>query len=47
MVCQIAFEKLKSGLVNPYVLGFPEFDYPFILETDGSLKRYGAILSQK
>ena len=28
-------------------MSFPEFDYPLILETDASLKGYGAILSEK
>ena len=34
-------------MVNADVLGFPNFDYPFIPETDASLKGYHSIVSKK
>ena len=42
--CQIAFEKCTGKC---WCFGFPEFLYPSFLKTDGSLKGYGANLSQK
>ena len=44
--CQQAFELLKKKLTHSPVLGFPDFDKPFTLEVDASLKGYGAILFQ-
>ncbi|MEL7520029.1 MAG: RNase H-like domain-containing protein [Cyanobacteria bacterium J06553_1] len=46
--CQIAFEKLKSSLVNPPILGFPDFqsDEPLCLYTDASQFGAGAYLTQ-
>ena len=34
--CTRAFEKLKSCLQSPPVLGYPDFQRPFVLETDAS-----------
>ena len=43
---QSIFDQLKEKLTNAPVLGFPNFDLPFIVETDASLKGLGAILAQ-
>jgi len=44
---QLAFEKLKSALVNAAPLPFAVFDgTPFILDTDASNEGMGAVLSQ-
>ena len=45
--CQSAFETLKGKLVNAPVLVYPNFDCPFVLETDASVRGLGAVLSQK
>ena len=45
--CQEAFESLKVKLTTAPILGYPNYDIPFILETDASLKGLGAGLSQK
>ena len=45
--CQEAFESLKVKLTTAPILGYPNYDIPFILETDSSLKGLGAVLSQK
>ncbi|RXN16347.1 Transposon Ty3-I Gag-Pol poly [Labeo rohita] len=45
--CQTAFSKLKSCLMSPPILAYPDFQCPFILTTDGSRNGLGAILSQK
>lgn len=45
--CQAAFSQLKSSLIAPPVLAYPDFQCPFILTTDGSRNGLGAILSQK
>lgn len=42
-----AFEKLKTCLMTPPVLAYPNFEKPFILYTDASTFALGAILSQK
>lgn len=45
--CQDAFEDLKQTLVTAPILGYPDFQKPFILETDASYKGLGAVLSQQ
>ncbi|MEO1300843.1 MAG: reverse transcriptase domain-containing protein [Bacteroidota bacterium] len=47
--CQQAFEKLKSLLISPPILGFPDFqsDEPLCLYTDASQFGAGAYLAQK
>ena len=45
--CQVAFENLKKLLTSSPVLAFPQFDRPFILETDASGTGLGAVLAQK
>ena len=42
-----AFEVLKQRLTSPPVLAFPEFEAPFIVETDASSVAVGAVLAQK
>ena len=34
--CQAAFEKLKSSILNAPSVHHPNFDLPFVLETDAS-----------
>ena len=43
---QEAFESLKVALVNPPVLGLPNTEDPFILDTDASDTAIGAELLQ-
>ena len=44
--CEESFQKLKELLVSAPVLGFPEGNGTFILDTDASLHGIGAVLSQ-
>jgi len=44
--CQEAFSSFKRRLTTAPVLHYPSVDFPFILETDASIKGLGAILSQ-
>ncbi|MCW4347301.1 MAG: RNase H-like domain-containing protein, partial [Candidatus Thiodiazotropha endolucinida] len=44
--CTKAFEKLKLCLQSPPILGYPDFEKPFVLETDASFCGLGAVLSQ-
>ena len=46
-LCEEAFENLLKLLTTPPVLTFPNFEVPFILETDASGSGLGAVLSQK
>ena len=42
-----SFLALKEKLTSPPVLAFPNFDVPFIVETDASSVAIGAALAQK
>ena len=43
---QKAFTLLKNSLSLAPLLAYPDFDKPFIVQTDASLKALGAVLSQ-
>ena len=45
--CEKAFQTLKSKLISPPILGYPNFDKPFKVYTDASGDAVGAILSQE
>jgi hypothetical protein len=44
--CETAFTTLKSALINPPILAYPQFDTQFIVATDASAEAIGGVLSQ-
>ena len=44
---EAAFDKLKTALVTPPLLEYPDFEQPFVVETDASKVALGAVLAQK
>ena len=44
--CQEAFEELKDLLVSSPILGYPDPELPYVLDTDASLSAAGGVLSQ-
>jgi len=44
--CELAFQSLKEKLMQAPILAFPDFTKEFILDTDASFDRIGAVLSQ-
>ena len=40
-------DELKAKLTSPPILGYPDFERPFIVETDASFDGLGAVLSQE
>lgn len=45
--CQAAFQMLIPKLVEAPVLAYPNFQEPFVLEANASIKGLGAVLSQR
>ena len=44
---QESFERLKHSLITAPILAYPNYEKPFLLKTDASLKGLGTVLSQQ
>ena len=44
---QLAFDKIREILASDVVLAHPDFDLPFIIQTDASKEGIGAVLTQR
>ena len=44
---QESFDRLKEALISSPISAYPDYNKPFILETDASLKGLGAVLTQE
>ena len=44
--CQESFDQLKEALTGPDIMAYATDDGEFILDTDASLDRVGAVLSK-
>ena len=44
--CQNAFDELKHKLTNPPILAYPDYNKPYVLQTDASQEALGLVLSQ-
>ncbi len=44
--CRNAFEHIKSALINPKSLQYPDFSKEFFIITDASKQACGAVLTQ-
>ena len=47
MQCEDAFISLKTHLISPPILSFPDFHAVFTMDTDASLDGVGVVLSQQ
>jgi hypothetical protein len=45
--CTLAFEDLRNCLLKDPILAFPDFNRPFIIRTDASIKGIGGVLLQR
>ena len=44
---QKSIDRLKEALISSPIFAYPDYNKPFILETDASLKWLGAVLMQE
>lgn len=45
--CEESFKNIKNALVSAPILTCPNFEYPFVLQTDASAYALGSVLTQK